>query len=386
MAMTPDAGRPWDLAVVGGGPGGAMTAWRAARLGLRVVVLEQGKFPRDKVCGEFVSAEALELLAEAAPSAVAEAPAIAAVAWVTRSGRRGDFALPAPGRAISRWRLDAALWAAAGACGAERRGGARAKAWHSENGANGRLEYETPDGRPAELRARALVMAAGRWWRMEGLGGGAAGARPGAAWVGLKAHIRGVQAPSLEMFALDNGYCGLAPMEGGEVNVCALVRSPPQELAGCRDLTHWLGVHSAPLGERLHGAAMAWPPQVTAPVFLGGPRRRSPRVFWVGDAGEFADPFTGSGLARAMLAGALAAEIAAAELAADGDLSRAAARHAAAARAATRQARRWSGGLRRWLTAPPAWQNAAAAALAHGPLGRELAARTRWDAAAARRR
>jgi flavin-dependent dehydrogenase len=52
----------YDLIVVGGGPAGSAAAITAARNGASVLMLERGRFPRHKVCGEFVSAESLELL------------------------------------------------------------------------------------------------------------------------------------------------------------------------------------------------------------------------------------------------------------------------------------------------------------------------------------
>jgi flavin-dependent dehydrogenase len=52
----------YDLIVIGGGPAGSSAAITAARSGARVLLLERGRFPRQKVCGEFVSAESLGLL------------------------------------------------------------------------------------------------------------------------------------------------------------------------------------------------------------------------------------------------------------------------------------------------------------------------------------
>src|ERR1700733_4135597 len=56
------ASSQFDLAVIGAGPAGSSAAISAARQGARVLLLEARDFPRHKVCGEFVSAEALDVL------------------------------------------------------------------------------------------------------------------------------------------------------------------------------------------------------------------------------------------------------------------------------------------------------------------------------------
>ena len=48
-----------DVAIVGAGPGGAAAACHLARAGFRVVLLDQRRFPRDKVCGDFVGPAAI---------------------------------------------------------------------------------------------------------------------------------------------------------------------------------------------------------------------------------------------------------------------------------------------------------------------------------------
>ncbi len=69
----------YDLIVIGAGPAGCAAAITAARTGASVFLLERGRFPRHKVCGEFVSAESLDLLqdllAPAHRSLIAQRPA-----------------------------------------------------------------------------------------------------------------------------------------------------------------------------------------------------------------------------------------------------------------------------------------------------------------------
>ena len=58
-----NSGPQFDLAIVGAGPAGTSCAITAARLGARVGLFEAKDFPRHRVCGEFVSAESLDVLA-----------------------------------------------------------------------------------------------------------------------------------------------------------------------------------------------------------------------------------------------------------------------------------------------------------------------------------
>ena len=49
----------YDAVIVGGGPAGASAAIHLAARGARVLLAEQKKFPRAKLCGEFISPECL---------------------------------------------------------------------------------------------------------------------------------------------------------------------------------------------------------------------------------------------------------------------------------------------------------------------------------------
>src|SRR5215470_7216664 len=49
----------YDVIIAGGGPAGASAAIHLATCGARVLLAEQKKFPREKLCGEFISPECL---------------------------------------------------------------------------------------------------------------------------------------------------------------------------------------------------------------------------------------------------------------------------------------------------------------------------------------
>jgi len=52
----------FDLVVAGGGPSGSAAAWQAAQTGAKVVVLDKAEFPRDKPCGDGLTARAVSYL------------------------------------------------------------------------------------------------------------------------------------------------------------------------------------------------------------------------------------------------------------------------------------------------------------------------------------
>jgi menaquinone-9 beta-reductase len=52
----------YDALVIGGGPGGAATAFHLARGGARVLLCEKQTYPRDKVCGDGLTPRAVAQL------------------------------------------------------------------------------------------------------------------------------------------------------------------------------------------------------------------------------------------------------------------------------------------------------------------------------------
>jgi len=306
-----------DLGIIGGGPAGAFAAAEAARRGLRVIIWERDRFPRDKVCGEFLSPESLPLLREHIPAALKRGAPIRHASFYSRKGRCSSLNLPAEGLGLSRAVLDEALWRAAGKAGAECRQGQRIDGLQPcANGSRNRGGWQVQPASGPSCRTERLLVACGRWWKLKGIESPASSlARPFCGeWAGAKAHFAGMaRRESVEIYFFPGGYCGLAPVEDGRYNACCLIHRSLTRSAGGRgaeDFSAWierLAAHPA-LKLRLQGAIQISPTLTTAPVH---PERRDAErggILFAGDSAGFVDPFTGDGISMALHSGRIAAD------------------------------------------------------------------------------
>ncbi len=372
----------YDLAVVGGGPAGCAAAWTAARAGLRVLQYEPDQFPHDKVCGEFISSEAHALLGAMVPETAQRAVVVRHAEFVAPGGVRRRFQLPQPALGLSRLSLDAALWAAARAAGVTQHA---TRVQNVEHDSTGFLVRS--DG--VALRARAVIVAAGRWWSIAGLRSAVETAETGGPWLGVKARFRQLEraglTPAVEMFYFRGGYCGLAPVEDGMINACCLVhRKYAGRVVEARDFAAWMSqVGGRALRQRLRGGKQVTPTVTTAQVRTAPKHAMLGGVLLAGDAAGFLDPFTGDGLAMALRSGELAGKHVASHLQAHlgqaACLETTAQAYAAELRASAATSFATARWLRRIVLAPAWVQNAAAAGLLIPAVAQHLVKRTRWQ-------
>ena len=85
------AKQDYDVIIVGGGPAGSSTAIHLAQHDICVLLVEQKKFPRAKLCGEFISPECIthfERLGVAVDMQLSQPAQITETVFYSRRGKR----------------------------------------------------------------------------------------------------------------------------------------------------------------------------------------------------------------------------------------------------------------------------------------------------------
>ncbi len=301
----------YDLIVVGGGPAGTAAAITAARSGRRVLLLERGQLPRQKVCGEFVSAEGVETLRELeagmAERLLQGAPRIG-LARLFVDGQCVEVPIEPEAASIPRYRLDLALWEAARKAGADCRQLVEVQSIRGDSPLQASLSTAEGGRATQTVEGSAVIDASGRWSKLRTHAGGARAVQPAGRqrYVGLKAHFEASEGgrAAVDLYFFPGGYCGVQPVGEGRVNACAMVQANRAS-----NLAEVFALHPA-LAERSRGWRETGEGAATSPLVFEKPRPVRDGLLCAGDAAGFVDPFIGDGITLALRSGGLAAEAA----------------------------------------------------------------------------
>jgi len=321
-----------DVLVVGAGPAGAATAAHLARSGVRVLLLDQSSFPRDKVCGDFVGPVALRelerLKVNTLPGFYHTNPIRTASlylngeALICQRFPRIDR-LPGFGRIIPRLALDGWIVSSAVAAGAQIWDGARVLSarWSSKWVT---VNVQTSKGGKALIRTKLLVGADGSTSLIARLLRGATTQRSDRI-IAVRAYVEGIEGPTDQAdlyFSQDcfPGYFWLFPTgaRGANVGAGMLLETFPTQTSHLRDLllnsfTSDRALHDRVRRAKVEGKVVGWPLSTfnpAAPVV-------GPRCLLVGDAAGLVNPLNGEGIQQALLSARWASEIVVANVEAD---------------------------------------------------------------------
>ena len=333
-----------ELLVIGGGPAGAAIAALAADRGIRTLLVEKDRFPRDKVCGEFVSAEGCAVLRRLGlldTVAGKGAMPMDACLLADAKGRSLECALPdLPGAGrtalgLSRAVFDEALLAHAASRGVAVRDKTTAVSPILDDGCVTGLNVRTGAESDADeaIRASLVIAADGRRSMLQRALNPDIGdplTTSPRSWFGFKAHFpdrTGGLSRRIELFVFSGGYAGLGPVEGGRLDLALIARvdalnacgGSPQCLFEERMLQNPL------LATRLAGEPPCSPWKTIGPLRFNVRLPASHGAIFLGDAAGTIDPFSGEGMSNAMSGAELALPFVV-DAAARGGLTEAAAR------------------------------------------------------------
>lgn len=309
----------YDAVVIGAGPSGSAIASLLAEEKYRVLLLDKAEFPRAKVCGCCLSNRAIHLLDDLNRTNVLNKLQAPVVKGFLLSAGQKQLHLPlVNGRVLSRAALDSSLVFEALNAGAHFADGICAQVLEScASSISIKLETHKPmspateqaslrqPGRLAQpqqriIRSRLAIVA-------DGLGGNSLSAEE---WpttvspdsrVGLATILRTdnsfYEEGVIYMAYGRPGYVGAVLLEDGTLNIAAALR---------RDFIRETGGPAAAAESILKSGGFFVPPNLTESSWKGTPaltRRRkrvaAARVFVLGDAASYVEPFTGEGIAWA---------------------------------------------------------------------------------------
>ncbi|HEX8312951.1 MAG TPA: NAD(P)/FAD-dependent oxidoreductase [Chthoniobacteraceae bacterium] len=281
----------FDLIVVGAGPAGSTCAAFSAAAGMKVLLLEKAKFPREKVCGDCINPACwpvLERLGVAGGVRALPHSQLTEVEFIGTHGAPLRFPLHASSQgeiAVKRSAFDQLLMERAAALGATVQDATAVTS--IEQG----WRVQTTGG---VFAAPLLVAADGRNSTVARLLELLPPAHKDR--IGLQTHV---PAPDgfgerVSMRFLPHGYCGVASVGGAQLNLCLVAR--PQFID---ELKQWAGARFeiAPNQQ--------W--QTIAPLARAPVPPSQERLLLVGDAARVVEPFTGEGIYYALASGELAA-------------------------------------------------------------------------------
>jgi menaquinone-9 beta-reductase len=253
-----------DVVVIGASLAGSACVRELSRAGIDAIAFERDQFPREKVCGGFLSPGAVEILGQLdVLDALRSAGAVDVRGANLRTGGAAlEFSFRRPGMGVSRRTLDAIL---ANHCSVQ-----HGNVTSVDRTLRGDFRICLQDG--TEVRTPVVIDAAGKLSRF--------GKLRLSPEFGVQFYEAESRSDVMDFWIFPDGYGGSVSVEGNRSNACFLI------------------------GKSALNRYISKAQKITGPVAY---RSGASEFISIGDAAGMIDPFCGEGMHHALHTGQLAA-------------------------------------------------------------------------------
>jgi menaquinone-9 beta-reductase len=295
------------IAIIGGGLAGLITSIQLARTGISCTVIEKKSYPLHRVCGEYVSNEALPFLKASGlyPNEL-KLPQIKFFEITSVSGRSAKLRLDLGGFGISRYAFDAHLYRMARKAGVDFQLNTEVSSVEFEDEL---FEMKTPFGR---ISADVVIGSFGKRSKID-IQKDRSFTKKRSPYVGVKYHIRTRHPEDLvSLHNFSGGYCGVCNVEEGLTNLCYLVhRDRLRKFGDIQEMERQVLFRNPKLKDIFTNSDFVFAkPEVINEISFETKAPVEDHILMAGDAAGMITPVCGNGMAIAIHSGKIVSHFA----------------------------------------------------------------------------
>jgi menaquinone-9 beta-reductase len=309
--------QPYDIAVIGAGPAGSTAANYLARAKFRTCIIERKSFPRETVCGEFLSGEVVEILQELnlfRQFRSLRPNTLTAFRYCTENSSSYSTSLPFIAYAMKRGTFDAFLLDNARKAGVEVYQPATVEQV-TIIGEQYQITLNV-DGKQKQLVSRYVIGAYGKSSPLD--------KTLRRNFIGCKSRLNGVKfhipkkvlqnipEHEIQIYTGRDMYCGVNAVDDETVTVCFLERHLPDGATARErliELTKLNKRFGELVSDNFEASIESFPFYGAGDIYFGKKNLVENGIFMIGDASRVIAPLAGDGIGMAMQSAKVVASV-----------------------------------------------------------------------------
>jgi flavin-dependent dehydrogenase len=294
-----------NAVIIGGGLGGLITSIQLVKAGIPCALLEKKSYPLHRVCGEYISNEAVPFLKRMGlyPDEFCP-PQINRFQLSSLNGKKAAISLDLGGFGISRFTFDHFIYRKALEAGVEFYLDTEVE---DVGFSHDRFTIKT---QVKNFDADIVIGAFGKRSKLD-VALNRSFIKKRSPYAGIKYHIKREHADNLiSLHNFEGGYCGISNVEGGKTNLCYLTHRENLRRCGSIDALESEILSKNPLLKSIFSDSdfLFKKPEVINEISFETKNPIENHMLMIGDAAGMITPLCGNGMSMAMHASKLVSE------------------------------------------------------------------------------